>query len=251
MLADRRRSSILEMLGERSFVETSELARLLDVSELTVRRDLTELESQGVVRRVRGGAVATGQEELSFKARRIQHAEEKQRIAQRAAELVEDGDCVLLEAGTTVSAMVPFVRARRGLKVVTHAVNIAASLLQCSSVDLTMIGGTVRPNSWATVGASAEAAIQELYFEKLFLSCDGITVEHGLTAYDEDEAQLNRKMIERAAQCYLLADHSKFGKDALYRVTDLAAMTAVITGTEIGPELLEAVRAAGIEVLMA
>jgi DeoR/GlpR family transcriptional regulator of sugar metabolism len=251
MLADRRRSTILELLGEYAFVETSELARLMSVSELTVRRDLTELETEGFVRRVRGGAVATAEEELSFKARRIRHAEEKQRIAERAAELVEDGDCVLLEAGTTVSAMVPFLRARRGLRVVTHAVNIAASLLQCGGVDLTMIGGTVRPNSWATVGVSAEAAIQGLYFEKLFLSCDAITLEHGLTAYDENEAQLNRKMIQRAAQCYLLADHSKFGKDALYRVTDLTAMTAIITGAGIDTELLEAIRAAGVEVHMA
>jgi DeoR/GlpR family transcriptional regulator of sugar metabolism len=115
---------------------------------------------------------------------------------------------------------------------------------------LTVIGGSVRSLSWATVGAMAEDAVGELYFEKLFLSCDGVTVENGLTAYDESEARLNRRMIERAAQCYLLADHSKFGRDALHRVVPLQMVQVILTDSGIAPEILESLRGQGPEVVV-
>jgi DeoR/GlpR family transcriptional regulator of sugar metabolism len=146
--------------------------------------------------------------------------------------------------------MLPMVLKRRNLKVVTHAINIAGTLLRCPEIQLTVIGGSVRSLSWATVGAMAEDAVGELYFEKLFLSCDGVTVENGLTAYDESEARLNRRMIERAAQCYLLADHSKFGRDALHRVVPLQMVQVILTDSGIAPEILESLRGQGPEVVV-
>jgi DeoR/GlpR family transcriptional regulator of sugar metabolism len=245
-----RKKTILDLLAERSFVETRALAQALGVSELTVRRDLDALDRQGLLKRVRGGAVSAGYNELPFNDRADQYAEEKARIAEKAASHIEDGDCVLLEAGTTVSAMLPAVVKKRNLRVVTHAINIAATLLRYPDIHLTMIGGSVRPASWATVGTMAEEAVQDLNFEKLFLSCDGVTVEHGLTAYDESEARLNRRMIERAAQCYLLADHGKFGRNALHHIVPLHQVQVIITDSGIAPEVLESIRVKGNEIVV-
>ena len=250
MPVEIRKRTILELLAERGFVETRELARALGISELTVRRDLDALEKQGVLRRVRGGAVSAGYSELPFYDRADQCAEEKTHIAEKAASYICDGDCVLLEAGTTVSAMLPMVLKKRNLKVVTHAINIAAALLRCPDIQVTVIGGSVRSLSWATVGPMAEEAVRELHFEKLFLSCDGITVENGLTAYDESEARLNHRMIERAAECYLLADHNKFGRNALHRIVPLHQVHVIITDSGTAPEMLKSIRAQGGEVVV-
>lgn len=255
MLATRRQQEIVQRLRKDGHVTTKKLAESLQVSSVTIRRDLKILEKQGILRRSYGGAtlVDNGHEQpghLALERTYVEKAkfqyEAKARIGQAAAALVKDGETILLEAGTTVAAMLPQLRRKRGLTVVTNALNVAWDLINNSDARVVFLGGQVRPSSYAAVGQLTEKSLEQITVQRLFLGADGITVEAGVTTPNTDEASLARQMMAKARDAYVLADHTKFGRVALARIAPITAFTKIITDDQLNEQYGREVEASGV-----
>lgn len=235
------------------------LSRKYRVSEMTIRRDLKALEETGLIKRTYGGAVrwplAGGEPALIGRDQRQTLAmAQKVRIARYAAEqFVERKDIIILEGGTTATAMAPFLGDKGDLTVVTNGLATAEELRRHLPLNATIIstGGILRPESATYVGALAERCFREFNANRLFLSASGITLEAGITDPRMLEIQVKRAMIDSAREVIMLMDSSKFGARSLMRVVDFAEVDLLITDEGAPPEMVEALRADGLEVLIA
>lgn len=262
MLASKRQQEIIKLLQKDGHVTTAGLTDSLRVSPVTIRRDLKALEDRGVLRRSYGGATLVRDDARAFGAlgtlapertylekAQIEH-EAKARIGRAGAELVRDGETILLEAGTTVAAMLPGLREKRGLTVVTNALNVAWELTNRRSARVVYLGGQIRSESYAAVGRLTEVALEEITVQRLFLGADGISVEAGVTTPSPEEARLNRHMMERASEAIVLADYTKFGKVALARIGAVNEFTAIITDARLGREHAKALRDVNVDLIV-
>jgi ribose transport system substrate-binding protein len=213
-----RRKRLLSLLHEHSGIRVAEIARLLDVSEGTVRNDLNALARDGQLERVRGGGVPTDEHpahSVVFAGRfRVQQAA-KQRIARWAAELVENGDTIVLDASTTIYRMAQFLQDCSNLTIVTNGIEIGRKLAQNSSNTVMLLGGVLRPDGTPVTDLVSEHFLKDLHVKTAFVSCAGFTPEAGLTELDVREAQLKSGMIGAADSVVALIDSSKFGKASL------------------------------------
>lgn len=247
---------IYRVLLDKGFATTQELRKAMGVSEATIRRYLTEMASEGLVKRVHGGAKLpeSTDVELSFRQKMFRNLDEKKRIGRRAAELIHDNDNIFLETGTTVIQIVPHLRTKKNLTVVTNCLNVATEVLNIPGVRLIVVGGEIREKSYAFVGPLAEKSLEELFHEihvdKLFMGADGISAREGLTTPNLDEARINRKMIDLIPERIVVADHSKFGVVALSRIAPIAMVQTIITDTDDNEEIAE-IRKLGVAVLKA
>ena len=249
--ADRLRL-IGELVRERGSVRGSELVAMLGVTDETVRRDLARLAAQGVVRRTHGGAVAilpTDETDTAFRLR--EHAAEKIAIGRRAAELVADGSTIILDSGTTTLCLARELRAKRDLTVVTTAVTNAVELVGNPRTTVIMTGGVIRPTTFGASGELAAATLRELHVDQTFLAIHSVSAGGGLTYPLLDEVEAKRAMIEAASEVILLADHSKFGRQALIRVAPLGVVRRIVTTPGMPPAEEAAVRELGIELIVA
>lgn len=250
MLNEERRRKILEIINEEGRGLVKELAKRLATSQVTIRKDLEMLHSEGLLQRSHGGAlpVRTGTLlDLSLQEKEKQHRREKQRIGEAAAALVTEGDCVILDSGTTTTAIARALRNRGRLTVITNAVNIAAELAG-TSVEVILTGGILRENSFSLVGPLAEETLDRLSADVFFLAVDGIDVHYGPTTPNLLEAKVNREMIKIARRTVLVADSSKFGRRSLSQIAPLSAIHEVITDSKIPKEDLRDLAEAGIKV---
>ena len=218
MTTYERRQSLLELLRAQHGLRVPEIARLLDISEGTVRNDLNALEEQGYLTRVHGGAVlreSTQQVNAAFGVRHQEHAEEKNCIGAAAAGLVEDDDSILLDASSTAYYLALNLQERRHLRVVTNGIEVARLLSQNPTNTVILIGGVVRADGSSVTGLLSEQIISELHIQKAFVSCSGFSVERGMTEVHLEEAQLKRKALESARQVFALVDSSKLGHEDL------------------------------------
>lgn len=262
MFASKRQQEIVHRLQRDGHVTTNDLTESLQVSSVTIRRDLQALEEQGVLRRSYGGAILVDGDEarpgglsafapertLAQKAK-IEHAA-KARIGQAAADLVEAGETIMLEAGTTVAAMLPALRQKRGLTVVTNALNVAWDVANRGNARVVYLGGEIRPESYAAVGTLTEGALQEITVQRFFLGADGVTVDAGVTTPNPDEAVLARHMMARASETYVLADSTKFGRVALSRIGEADEFTSIITDDRLDGTQAQALRDAGANLIL-
>lgn len=227
-----RRQRILKLLREQSGVRVSELAQRLGVSEGTIRNDLRALEKAGQLRRVRGGAVLRTSHcfvSEAFAARALVNAAAKEAIARRAADIVADGDSILVDASTTAFAMVPHLQNRRNLTIITNGIEVGLALAQNPSHTVILVGGTIRPDGTSVVGHLGEKILGDLHVKTAFVSCSGFSVEAGLTEIDIYEVDLKRKMIRCAERVVALIDSSKFGKVELTSFASLPQVSHVFT----------------------
>lgn len=248
MISFERRQRILALLREQPAVKVSELARQLSVSEGTIRNDLNALEGEGRLTRVRGGAVPCDEHRFIsplFAAHARTHAEAKRRIARCAAELVEDGDSILLDASSTVFALVPHLQNRRDLTIVTNGIETALALAQNRSLSVILVGGAVRPDGTSVVGHLGEKILDELHFKTAFVSCSGFSVEAGLTEVDIQEVQLKKKMVRVADRVVALIDSSKFGRVDLTSFASLEQIGHIFTDDGVSPQFIEQIRRTG------
>lgn len=227
------------------------LSEKYDVSEMTIRRDLKALEEKGLIKRTWGGAILWppgrrfGRDEpfvLSRDRRRKLHGECKEAIARQAAqELVRDGDIIIMEGGTTVTAMAPFLTPCKELTVVTNGLATADKLQQHLPPDATIIatGGILRPESSTFVGPVAEHFFREFHGRRLFLSATGLTLEMGLTDPRMLETQVKRAMIASVDEVVVLLDSSKFGVKSLMTVLEPQLISRLITDDGAPPDLLD------------
>ena len=247
MTTFERRQRILGLLREQPGVRVPELARLLNVSEGTIRNDLRALEKAGELTRVRGGAVVQDDRAFispAFSARVEVNTVAKKRIARWAADMVKDGDSVLLDSSSTVFHIAPFLLARSNLTIVTNGIEIAYALAENPTHTIILIGGVLRPNRALTVGYLGEKILENLHIKTAFVSCSGFSVETGLTQVDIQEAQLKSRMIESAERVVALIDSTKFGQVDLTPFATVEQVSHILTDSDLAPRCIDDIRQA-------
>ncbi|MEU6432137.1 DeoR/GlpR family DNA-binding transcription regulator [Microbispora sp. NPDC046973] len=246
--ADRIRA-IMNALRTSDSVSVAELALAYGVSEMTIRRDLDELAQQGVVRRVRGGALSLllRGEEPPFGVREREAVDAKRRIGAEVAGLLADGEAVLLDGGTTALEVARAVRERR-LTILPLALQAAQELAGAPRIRLVLPGGEVRHGEMNFVGPLTETSIKALRFDTAVIGCCGLSAEHGLTAHDLPEVAIKQAAIASARRVVVACDSGKFTRTAFGAVCGLDRLDVVVTDENIPRDQHDALTAAGVAV---
>jgi DeoR/GlpR family transcriptional regulator of sugar metabolism len=247
-----RRHQILERIAEDQTIHVGELALALDVSEMTIRRDIRGLERDGFVRQTYGGATAhiTKSLDIAFNARALQHTREKRRIGMRATHLLGDARVVFVGIGTTAEQFARFLPVRPGLVVVTPSLP-TASLLGTRPVDVVALGGAVRRDELTCVGPAAAATLGRFRFDLAVIGAAGLSARWGLTELDDADAEIQRLAIERAARLVVIADGSKIGSAANAVVGVAGLIETLVTDEGAPSDEVAALAALGLAVVIA
>lgn len=252
MPAEARRLQIIDLL-ERSnmgVVSVRDLARHFHVSEMTIRRDLDWLEEHSILTRVHGGAVALQKEEEKPFGDRLQESNpQKISIGWAAAKLVQDGDRIILDAGTTTQQVARNLHRHSSLTVITNNIPIAHELAAFHQIETLLLGGVIKHQELCTVGPSVKQELSVLSADKCFLSAAGFNLRQGITDSDMREVEVKQAMIQAAAEVILVADSSKYGLTKLVRIAPLQAVSKIVTDDLLRPEAVAELEAAGIEVI--
>jgi DeoR family transcriptional regulator of aga operon len=252
MLNEERRRAVLDIVNREGRVLVKDLAQRFATSQVTIRKDLEVLHSQGAIYRTHGGALPVRTGALldpSLREKEKLHRKEKLRIGAAAARLVQEGQSVVLDSGTTTTMIARELREFRNLTVITNAVNIAAELAG-TAVQVILTGGILRENSFSLVGPLAEETLRRLSADVLFLGVDGFDVHFGLTTPNLLEAKVNRVMTEIARRTIVVCDSSKFGRRSLSLIASPSKVHHTITDSRIPKSDLRALEEAGIEVTL-
>ena len=244
-----REAYILDRLARDGSLSVSALSRDLGVSEVTVRASLRELEGRGLLARTHGGAQASSFQTVLERQR--QRASEKERIAGAAAGLVADSDTIMVEAGTTTAGLIRHLTGRSGVQVVTNSTLAFAAARLNPALRLLLTGGHFHAESESLVGSGALRAIADFNVRLAFIGTDGFTAERGLTTQFAEGADVIRAMHARAEETWLLADSAKYGRAGFVSVLPLREITGVVTDAGIGEDSAQALRDAGVRVVVA
>lgn len=235
MYEEERLLKIAEYVQSKSRASVQELCELFKVSESTVRRDLSVLENRKMLKRTHGGAIYT--DSVSFEPSYIEkedkHKEEKELIAKKAAEFIEDGDSLLIDSGTTTLYLAPELLKFKNLTVVTNSINLIKQLSTMQNINLMTTGGMLRTNTMALVGPIAEASLNQIRVDKAFIATNGLDSKAGLTTPNIVEASIKNKMMSVAEKVFILTDHSKIGHISFAKFGNLSDIDACVTGGEI------------------
>ena len=245
MLVDERRQTILQIIEKKGFVSLAQLMDLVGASDSTIRRDLEVLDGGGQVRRTRGGATYIGESLTSFDTRRTKATEQKERIAQAAAALVQTGETVILDGGTTTLEVARQL-AGRSLQVVTNSIPIVNALVNSPETELIVIGGFLYPKTGVNLGPIAVEALKSIHARRLFISVGGITAS-SLFNSNALLVETERQMIEAAEEVIVVSDSSKLGHSALAQLCSLQTVDRLITDAGITEEWRQIVDRAGVE----
>ncbi|MDR3645302.1 MAG: DeoR/GlpR family DNA-binding transcription regulator [Clostridia bacterium] len=246
---DRRRK-ILEMINSNGKVKVTELSRLFGISEVTIRNDLTELENQGLLERIHGGAVSTYKNyySMTFSDRLNTNTDEKRKIAVAAANLISDGDTVLLGSGTTPLFVAKALKGKKSLTIVTNSLSIA----QEASFDLNfyviMLGGNLISQYLFTYGDDTISQLKRYKADKLIISPDGVSAEDGVSTCYHHEAEICRQMISRSNECIVIADYTKIGRASFVHIESIDRVDRLITNDIANKDEIAAIRKMGVEV---
>ncbi len=248
MISEDRIAFILREIEEHGSVSVVDLAQRLGVSDMTIRRDLVDLEEKGQVRRVHGGAVsARGRSfEPSIVLRQGESREAKAAIGRTAAELVADGDSIILDVGTTIMELAACLLGRHNLTVITPSLSIASLLVNQPDIRVILPGGIVRHGELSMVGDLTRKAFEGLFVDRLFLGVGALDARAGLSEYNWDDALVKQAMIESAKEVIVLADATKFGKVAFARVAPIHCIHQLVTDQAPPPALQKALDRAGV-----
>src|SRR5512138_364197 len=247
---ERRRDQILAYLSARDRTSVGELSHVLGVSEVTVRKDLDQLEGQGLLTRVHGGAVVSGRGrlELYFAAREQEHLEEKRRIAQAAAALIHSGQRIFLDASTTALQVARRIKDREDLVVVTNGLYTALELNFCERITTIVVGGTMLRRSSSLVGSLNHNTLQRLRVDSGFFGARGVTARDGLMESELDEAQLKQQLVSAAGLVVGIVDSSKFGAISFSAFALPHEIDRIITDTSAPESIVRELRALDISV---
>lgn len=252
-----RQDRMEEVVQEHGFARVADLARRFEVSAVTVRSDLQSLEERGAVRRIRGGAVppTVAPAERPFEAAEQDSAPEKAQIAAHAARLVADGDTVLLDVGTTTTAIARALMARtelRDVTVFTNALNVALELERAAPrLSVVVTGGSLRPLQHSLVNPLATVILERLRTSVAFIGCNGVDARHGVTNVNLPEAEVKRSMLLAARRRVVVADGSKIGEVELAKVCDVREIGLLISDGTADPAIVAEIEQAGCPVEIA
>src|SRR5438270_6527988 len=235
LLTEQRRRNLLDLVDQQGQVTVADMVKRFAISAVTVRSDLDALASLGAVVRSHGGAVRRleATQDYPLRAKETLYREEKVRIGGAAAELVQPGETIILDSGTTTAEVARHLKRMKTqpLTVITNALNIAMELADSSGISLIMIGGLLRPVSYSFVGPQAQAMMSEFHADRLFLAVDGFDLENGPSTPDELEAQLNNVMIRSAREVNVVTDFSKLGRRSVSKIGPFDRIRRLITDT--------------------
>ncbi len=249
----QRRTIILEQLDGQGQVFVNDLSKQFEVSEVTVRNDLLQLEKKNMLIRARGGAIKTNRVGIDYELSKKHklNLELKQRIGKRAAKLIGDGDTIIIDSGTTTMEMTKNISPECHITVITNALNIANQLAHSQNKEVIMPGGFLRKESLSLVGTPAEKSFKSFLSDKLFLGVDGFDIDYGLMTPNIEEAHLNQTMIEISRQVIVLADSSKIFKRNLAIICPISKIHILVTDDGIPPYYKTNLEKLGIEVIIA
>jgi len=246
----KRHQLILDLLNQEKHIEVSDLCISLNVSAVTIRKDLKLLEEKGLLFRTHGGASLKNPyaNDRSVIEKEKISITEKSDIAQTAAELILDNDSILIASGTTLQALAKAINPDNVLMVVTSSLNIAMELSIHKNIRVLQLGGFVRQSSFSVTGDHAVQILENVSCSKLFIGVDGIDLEYGLTTSNLEEAALNQKMLASANKLIVLADSSKFGKRSFAKICPLSRVDLLITDSGVSPQMLKKIEEKGVTV---
>ena len=249
-----RRAKILEELDVKGQVTVRDLSSRFEISEVTIRNDLAHLEKQSMLIRARGGAIKVKffrmEIDPSISDKQKEFLKEKQRIAKAALKLIENGDTIVLDSGTTTTEIAKNLDQFNNLTIITNALNIASILSEYQDFNIYMPGGILRKKSLSLVGSIASENFKKFYCDKLFLGVDGFDTQHGLSTPNTEEAHLNSIMTRMAKKVIVVADSRKFDRRRFGFITTLSNIHVVITDTGIKADDKARLENQGIEVII-
>ncbi|MBO1001830.1 DeoR/GlpR family DNA-binding transcription regulator [Pseudogracilibacillus auburnensis] len=251
MLAQERYRIILEMLEVSQIVKVPELCERFNVSIETVRRDLEFLEQEGKLKRVYGGAVLNRQSsaEPSYNTRSTRNAAEKAMIGKKTAELISDGETLMIDLGTTTLEVARYLKDKKNLTIITNCMTIAQELVDVSTFRVILPGGILRPNELALSGFISEQFMREFNVDKTIIGVGGITKDNGISDYHLEETRVRKIMIEKGKQIIAVADHSKFGIKALVNVCSIDEIDTIVTNDKLKSNIAQEYIEQGIKVI--
>lgn len=249
-----RHKYILEKLERFGFIRITDVAEELGVTKVTVRKDVKILENKGLLYKVHGSARLANPHiaDRDLMTKSSLNREAKHRIAERAAQLIEEGDSIMISAGSTTYALAEAIRAMnpaKTLNVVTPFLKVSALLNEVESIQVEQLGGRVYKKSFATLGENASSTLGGMVCSKFFVGVDGIDPDFGITTSTIEEAQLSRRMIAASSKTVVLADSSKFGQHGFGCIATLDEVDMIITDSGISPEMRKIVEEMGIELI--
>lgn len=250
MLAVERKLKIIEYVKKNSIASVSQLSEEFKVHEATIRRDLSEIEREGHLRRTHGGVIlAEGiRSEPSFMVRVTERVEEKARIGAKAAEMVHEGDHIILDSGTTTLQIAKNLVNKANITVVTNDINIAAELKDSKGIRIIVTGGILYPESFILNGMFTNEVLKTLHVHKAFVATPAVHPKKGLTHFEEQLVSAKVGMIEVADEVIVVTDHTKIGGISLHKVADVNKINQVVTGSEVSELQLQLFKEAGIRV---
>ena len=252
LFTQERRQHIAAILEKQQRVTVLELSHQFSVSEVTIRKDLAWLEEHHIAVRTHGGAVLAtpAAAEMEFEVRERLQQSEKERIGAAAAQLVQDGDTISLDASTTAQAIAHFLKEKRDLTVVTNGLRIGMELVANPGISVLIPGGMLRQESFSLVGSWGKSALEGIHIKTAIVGARGFTLTEGLTDINSGEIELKRAIVEMAKEVVAVIDASKWGHVAFATFCPLDRITTIITDTQAPQEMIEQVCAAGVEVIL-
>jgi len=251
LFATERKRAILDLLEKQGKVKVIELSETFDVSEPTIRRDIKELDEKGMLIRTHGGAIAReeGEHEPSFKEKQDKYYKEKESIGKLAAGLVNEGDIILLDSGTTTLQIAKELIVKN-ITVVTNSLDIAYELEKKPDVEVVLTGGIMRWNTRAMVGPVADGALEKFHVDIAFMGTNYISIDGGLTTHNMMEANTKSNMINIAKRVFVVCDHTKFDKTTFYRIASLKDLDGVITDRGMTQEMMKRYEQEDLDILI-
>ncbi|HJA53807.1 MAG TPA: DeoR/GlpR family DNA-binding transcription regulator [Candidatus Bacteroides intestinigallinarum] len=247
-----RHKYILESLAKNGFIKVNEIAKELEVTPVTIRKDLKHLEEKKLLYRTHGSASPVNPltSDIDVNEKEKLRKEEKKRIATAAAKLIEENDSIIIASGSTVHTFAEHITPINHLTVVTASLKTSLLLNTINNIEVIQLGGIVRKNSFSVIGDYTSLFFEQITCSKLFLGVDGIDLEYGITNSNIEEAVLNKKMIEASLRTIILADSSKFGRRGFGKICSLDCIDVIITDSGISQSMAQAIEEMGIELII-
>lgn len=247
-----RQIQIQQLVERQQRISVADICATFDISEATARRDLETLASQGRLQRVHGGAIVLTQvpPEQPILQRQDEQSDEKIRIGQAAAALVQPGETIFLGSGTTVLEAARALRGRSGLTVLTNSLPVVNALAGADGIALICLGGMLRESEYSFIGHITEQALTEVRADKVFMGTRAISLEHGLTHEYLPETMTDRAILNAGTEIVVLADHTKFGRAAMVLLAPLESIHTIVTDKQTPQDFIEAVQTLGLRVIL-
>ncbi len=247
-----RHKIILEKLNREGFVKVIEIARELDVTTVTIRKDLKLLEEKGLLYKTHGSASPINPHlpDRHVAEKEKLHVAEKERIATAAAELIEENDTIIVNSGSTIFAFIDKIRPKGSLMLVTPCVKATLNICDMENVNIFQLGGMFHKRSLSVVGNYASQLLENVSCSKLFLGVDGVDLDWGVTTSNVEEAELNKAMMNAASKTIVLCDSSKFGKRGFGKICNIDSIDVIITDAGISGTMKKALEEQGVRVIV-